>query len=81
MVGEHRAKSITTRVSKEAYAQILRKCADLECSPYDYVRALVNQDLEIPTETPAESLSPPAKGQIELNEKNESDERRFDFRS
>lgn len=40
-----RNRVITTRVSPEAYKKMLQKCADGGCSPYEYFRHLVNEDV------------------------------------
>jgi len=36
---------IATRVSDEAYAKIMGKCAGLGCSVYDYLKMLVESDI------------------------------------
>lgn len=35
---------IATRVSDEVYSKILRKCAGIGCSTYDYFKMLVEMD-------------------------------------
>lgn len=39
--GQH----LNTRVSPQAYQALLRKCADGECTPYEYVRRLIHADV------------------------------------
>ena len=36
---------MTTRVSEEAYKELLQKCADRGCSTYEYLRQLVHADM------------------------------------
>lgn len=36
---------ITTRVSPENYSKMLRRCADGNCTPYQYLQNLVVEDL------------------------------------
>jgi len=46
-------KLIATRISDEAYSKMLAKCAGLVCSPYEYLKMLVETDLARP-----ESMEP-----------------------
>lgn len=39
------SRLIATRVSDEAYAKIMGKCAGLGCSVYDYLKMLVETDI------------------------------------
>ena len=41
-------KLIATRISDEAYSKMLAKCAGLVCSPYEYLKMLVETDLARP---------------------------------
>ena len=71
-----RDKLMATRVSPDVYKKLLQKCADGGCSTYEYLRSLVLADVGL-----AENLDEAEEPvQTELIVKNESDERRFDFR-
>jgi len=41
-------KLIATRISDEAYSKMLAKCAGLVCSPYEYLKMLVETDMARP---------------------------------
>jgi len=42
-----KGKHLNTRVSPEAYQALLRKCADGNCSPYQYLKKLIEADVGI----------------------------------
>ena len=64
-----RDKSVTTRVSPEAYKALLQKCANGGCSPYEYLRQLVQEDMGFTGEAP---------DQMEQTELKNQDEQRRD---
>lgn len=38
---------IATKVSQDAHSELLKRCADLRCSPYEYLRLLVETDMDM----------------------------------
>ena len=39
-------RQVTTRISKEDYSKVLKLCADLGFTPYEYFQKLVTGDLD-----------------------------------
>jgi len=73
MKGRH----LNTRISQRAYKEVLLKCADGGCSPYEYIRQLIHADvgLDVEGDVPQElEEGSEAPIQTELIEKNERDD-------
>ena len=47
---------IATRISQEAHSRLLKRCADLRCSPYEFLQTLVETAMreEVKPDEPAE---------------------------
>lgn len=65
-------KSMTTRVKAETYNQILQRCIDNNCTTYQYLRNLVEDDIKNNLGDGSESEQVPQQTELIENERDDS---------